>query len=222
MNLERTKVTGIPIRIIQVNHVIRRGTRLSFPKYKGNFEPPRENSAAARKRKGTLPFEKRRVASWRFLAGNALKTPWESFPIYRRSRYQQISNEPSAQQSRMRRIEAENIRPSFSSLRPACRPTPLGSGVGNHLKPRPFSEPFLRAKCVLFCFISRRRCQVRQAAVKLIVLKYGERNRNRPNIERWCIDLAGLLILIPVEFFASAFQFQSNTLGIYYNVLSRR
>lgn len=37
-------------------------TRLSFPKYRGNFEPPRENSVAARKRKGALPFGKRRAA----------------------------------------------------------------------------------------------------------------------------------------------------------------
>lgn len=116
-----------------------RHTRLSFPKYRGNLEPPRENSAAARKRKGALPFGKRRAGRWvLFLPRNALKTPRESFPIYRRSRYRQIPNEPSAQRSRMRRIEAENIRPSFSSLRPAAL---HGSeaGVGNHLKPRPLS-----------------------------------------------------------------------------------
>lgn len=71
----------MPIRIIQGRNP-RWRTRLSFPKYTGNFERPRENSAPARKRKGALPFGKQRgrLSVCFSLAGErALKTAPEKF-----------------------------------------------------------------------------------------------------------------------------------------------
>lgn len=114
-------------------------TRLSFPKYRGNFEPPTREQCGGTKTEGCVAaFRKAEGGERCFSPGTRLKTPRESFPIYRRSRYRQIPNEPSPRsEARMRRIEAENIRPSFSSLRPALRrptppppPPPLGSSGG--------------------------------------------------------------------------------------------
>lgn len=135
MNLENKG--SIPIRIIQVNHVIRRGTRLSFPKYKGNFEPPRENSAAARKRKGALPFEKRRAASVVSRRERVENAPGKfshlsAIPIPANIKRALGATKPNTAH-RSRKYPSQFEQPS------ACRPTPLGSGVGNHLKPRPFS-----------------------------------------------------------------------------------
>jgi len=131
MNLENKGYRGsAPIRIIQGRNPTWH-TRLSFPKYRGNFEPPRENSAAARKRKGALPFGKRRVASGRFCRERALKTAPGKFshlsavPIPANTKRTLPLPLPFLlQRLNAAHRKAENIRPSFNSLRPA-RYTPV-------------------------------------------------------------------------------------------------
>lgn len=104
--------------------------RLSFPKYRGNFEPPRENSAAARKRKGALPFEKRRAASVVSRRERAENAP---------GKFSHLSAVPIPANTK-RALGASKPKISVPVLA-VFGPPPYAARkrVGNHLKPRPLS-----------------------------------------------------------------------------------